>query len=663
MLDIYCIKCYNKGDILYADNVKKEGGYPMPIQVQCCGLFIMVLLLFFYKGQKTIKLRTERSFWNAFCMTIICLILDITSCIMIWNSDAFPLLLTDIVCKTYLVSLMGDAFFVLLYVCTDIYTDAAVYRKKIISYLAAATIAAVLVYIMPIKLYCNKAEGVLYSYGLATTVCFVFAGATVFVLTLLLISGRRQISKSRLEAVVSWLCIWAAAVLLQLLFPKLLLVGFASAAGMLVLYLKLENPEYNIDKQTGLFNNSAFLQYTKQLYDMNRPFTVLAIIVDRGCFRSISSDLEEAVIAEAVQYLLSLPEARVFRITSTEIMLVMDNPETAERDVAAVKERFGQPWSRSKGVMVTPYWILTENCLLAENTIDLLYLIRYARQNSKELADHRFFLIDEEFISVRREEKEIEALISDALKNDWVEVWYQPIYSTELGHFTSAEALIRIRTDEGQLYQPGNFIEIAERNGTIMQLGETVFEKVCTFLSENDIGGMGLDYIEVNLSVVQCAYEQLAEDYIRIMNEHGISPGLVNLEITESASINARTTLLKNMRSLMDYGVTFSLDDFGTGQSNLDYIVDMPVEIVKFDKGMTNAYFTSDKAKYIMDAAMGMIQGMSLKIVSEGIEDEQQFNTMQELGINYIQGYYFSKPLPADEFIRFIREHNSVRAG
>ena len=113
----------------------------------------------------------------------------------------------------------------------------------------------------------------------------------------------------------------------------------------------------------------------------------------------------------------------------------------------------------------------------------------------------------------------------------------------------------------------------------------------------------------------------------------------------------------------MDYGVTFSLDDFGTGQSNLDYIVDMPVEIVKFDKGMTNAYFTSDKAKYIMDAAMGMIQGMSLKIVSEGIEDEQQFNTMQELGINYIQGYYFSKPLPADEFIRFIREHNSVRAG
>lgn len=632
----------------------------MPIQVQCCGLFIMMMLLFFYKGQKTIKLRTERSFWNAFCMTIICLILDITSCIMIWNIDFFPLALTEFVSRTYLVSLMGDSFFVLLYVCTDIYTDAAVYRKNITRYLILAAAAAVLVYIMPIGLYCSREEGVLYSYGLATTVCFVFAGATFVMLTVLLVIWRRQVSRSRLEAVIGWMGVWAAAVLLQMFFPKLLLVGFAGAAGMLVLYLKLENPEYNIDKQTGLFNNSAFLQYTKQLYDMNKPFTVLAIIIERSCFRSISSDLEEAVIAEAVQYLLSLPDTRVFRITSTEIMLIMDDRENFAKTVDAVKSRFGQPWGRSKGVIVTPYWILAEDSLLADNTIDLLYLIRYARQNSKELADTQYFLIDEEYVSVRREEKEIEGLISDALKNDWVEVWYQPIYSTEHGKFTSAEALIRIRTDEGRLYQPGNFIDIAERNGTIMQLGETVFEKVCTFINEHDIGKLGLDYIEVNLSVIQCAYDQLAEDYIRIMNEHSIVPGLINLEITESASINARNTLLRNMKSLMEYGVTFSLDDFGTGQSNLDYIVDMPVNIVKFDKGMTGAYFKNGKAKYIMDAAMGMIQGMNLKIVSEGIEDEEQFNTMQELGINYIQGYYFSKPLPAEEFVRFIEERNEI---
>lgn len=631
----------------------------MPIQVQCCGLFIMLVLLYFYKSQKSIRLRTEKSFWNAFCMIIACLILDITSCIMISRMEFFPMPLVRFVSKAYLVSLVGVTFLVLLYICTDIYSVKEAYIKHLRQFLVFAVTAAVLIFAVPINLFYDPAEKMLYSYGPSTTVAYIFAAVTMTIICVLLVYKRNAISKSRLDAVGIMLVIWIVAVVTQFIFPKLLLVGFACAAGMLVLYLKMENPGYNIDSQTGLFNNSAFVQYTKQLYDMKSSFPALAIIIERSCFKSISSELEEAVIAEAVLYLLSIPNAKVFRITSTEIILIFTDKESAAENIETVRKRFGQPWGKSRGVIVSPYWIYAEDSMLAENAIDLLYLIRYARQNNKVLAETRYFEIEKEYVRIRREEKEIEGIISDALKNDWVEVWYQPIYSTEKGRFTSAEALIRIRTDTGKLYQPGNFIEIAERNGTIMQLGETVFEKVCGFVKEYDIKEMGLDYIEVNLSVIQCAYNQLAEDYIRIMEEYEIDPGFINLEITESASINARKTLLRNMESLREYGVSFSLDDFGTGQSNLDYIVDMPVEIVKFDKGMTSAYFENGKAKYIMDAAMGMIQGMNLKIVSEGIESENQFNVMRELGINYIQGYYFSKPLPADEFVQFIRSRQS----
>lgn len=112
----------------------------------------------------------------------------------------------------------------------------------------------------------------------------------------------------------------------------------------------------------------------------------------------------------------------------------------------------------------------------------------------------------------------------------------------------------------------------------------------------------------------------------------------------------------------MEYGVHFSLDDFGTGQSNLNYIVDMPVDIVKFDRSMTNSYFENGKAKYVMEAAIHMIHGMNLEIVSEGIETKEQYQTMEDLGISHIQGYYFSKPLPEDEFIEFL-EKNQVRQG
>ena len=120
--------------------------------------------------------------------------------------------------------------------------------------------------------------------------------------------------------------------------------------------------------------------------------------------------------------------------------------------------------------------------------------------------------------------------------------------------------------------------------------------------------------------------------------------------------MSAKKTLLGNMQRLMEYGVHFSLDDFGTGQSNLNYIVDMPVDIVKFDREMSQAFFRDEKAQYVMNAAMQMIHGMQLKIVSEGIEEEEQYRKMAQLGIDYIQGYYFSKPLPETEFVDFMKD-------
>lgn len=159
----------------------------------------------------------------------------------------------------------------------------------------------------------------------------------------------------------------------------------------------------------------------------------------------------------------------------------------------------------------------------------------------------------------------MEQLIINAIENDWVEVYYQPIYSTEERRFTAAEALMRIKDENGKIIPPGIFIDVAENNGMILRLGEMVFEKVCRFIRENQIRQYGLQYIEVNLSVIQCAYEQLADDYIRIMEENSLSPDLINLEITESASVSAKKSLLENMQSLMSYGVRFSLDDFGTG--------------------------------------------------------------------------------------------------
>jgi len=630
----------------------------MPIHVQCCGLFLMVMLLYFYGGQKTIKLNTGRAFRNAFFMTFVCIIFDILSCLAITNRDMLPGIIVDFVSKTYLATLVGVSFFALMYMYTDIYTVKSEYDRIMLKYGIVVAAAMIMIYILPIDYYVNLTEGVLYSKGPSCYATYGFALATVVIVTVRLIRDRAKISKNRRIAVMIWIGVWILAALIQFFNPKLLLVGFASASGMLVLYLMLENPGYNIDRQTGLFNHEAFMQYAGELYAMKAPFATLEIILAHSSFKMMRTELEDEVIAEAVKYLSGITDAITFRNASTEILLVFTDMEKAESGVKAVRRRFEKGWGKNAGILVMPNWIYAPDSQIANNAEELLYLMKYVARDNKEFLETHYFKVTSELAQRLRHEKDIEQLIINSIVNDHVEVWYQPIFSTENHKFISAEALVRIRDDNGELVPPGAFIEIAERNGMILQLGEMVFRKVCNFLNGSHISLFGIDYIEVNLSVVQCAYIDLATDYIRIMEESGVSPKQINLEITESASMNARRTLLDNMKKLMDYGVTFSLDDFGTGQSNLDYIVDMPVDIVKFDKGMTNAYFENGKAKYIMDAAMNMIRGMDLKIVSEGIETEEQFRTMENLGINYIQGYYFSKPLPADEFLEFIKQNN-----
>jgi EAL domain-containing protein (putative c-di-GMP-specific phosphodiesterase class I) len=196
-----------------------------------------------------------------------------------------------------------------------------------------------------------------------------------------------------------------------------------------------------------------------------------------------------------------------------------------------------------------------------------------------------------------------------------------------------------------------------EADGRIIELGRIVFEDVCKFISENNMDELKLRYIEVNLSAVQCMQEDLASSYIEIMKKYKIDPKYINLEITETAQ-STKSILLKNMALLKEYGVSFSLDDFGTGNSNLNYVIEMPVEIVKFDKGMVNSYFENKIASFVMNSAINMVKGLGYKIVFEGIQEETQIELLKKLDVDYIQGFFYSKPITQADFINFIRSNN-----
>jgi len=185
-------------------------------------------------------------------------------------------------------------------------------------------------------------------------------------------------------------------------------------------------------------------------------------------------------------------------------------------------------------------------------------------------------------------------------------------------------------------------------------------DKTFEFLNQTDIKSLGLEYIEINLSIKNGENKSFVGRYDELADKYNVPTDCVNLEITETAVLSQKQHLLENMNALISRGVSFSLDDFGSGESNLNYVIDMPIEFLKFDMNITRAFFLNDKASIVMKAAVNMAHDLGLKTVAEGVETEDMLKQMQNIGVDYIQGFYFSKALPINEFIEFVREQNGI---
>lgn len=638
----------------------------MNILAQCCGVVLMIVILYFHSNQKKIHLYTERAFMGIWGVTFASLLLDILSMILLTWRAKLPSSIVMFGCKAYVASLVWIAIFCLNYVCTDIYASEGRYDVQRRILFVCGCLFTIGVFALPLYISTESAAKT-YTYGPSTTLTYVLAALTLSFLGILMHWHKATLNARMRRVMWAWIGVWTVAaaiefVSIHFVSEALLLVGYASAVGTVIIYLRLENPEANLDWKTGFFNSNAFLLYTRQLLNQGEKFSLLCMSYSLGIGDNVPADTEEIVLMEIARFISKITGPKVFRMTENEILLLVKDQEELELIYDILSTRFEKPWGRENMRMISPQWYCLNDTQLVSRAEDFMNLFQYMTQRTlgSGTEGNDLIQVDETIIKELNQEKEVESLLIRAMENDWVEVYYQPIYSTKKYQFVSAEALVRIHDADGNLIPPGTFIEVAEKTGLIVKLGEMVFEKVCQFIQRENPIQYGIEYIEVNLSVIQCGYENLAESFIKIMKRYQILPKYINLEITETASLNEKRMLLMNMKELRDFGVSFSLDDFGTGRSNLNYIVDMPVDIVKFDKDMIQSYFRSDKAKYVMDAAMHMIQGLQLHIVSEGIETEEQYGTMEKLGITYIQGYYFSKPLPETEFLEFMRKEGKI---
>ncbi|MGN0606006.1 MAG: EAL domain-containing protein [Oscillospiraceae bacterium] len=483
----------------------------------------------------------------------------------------------------------------------------------------------------------------------------------------LLLIHRKNLPFGRWLSIISLVPFMMTAVIIQMIYPYCRIEMFTIAVSVLFMTLMIQRPEENIDVTTGLRSENAYAADVKLCFLNKKKNDIILIhLANHSALSEILKYSETGKVSVSIAKKLNnisdkyAAQAEIYSLRRGCFAIILDEPYTNLTDNIAneIEETLKEPLHINHVDFSFIVNICIMRCLEDFEDFDSLSRFMSTPYDKKYYGKITYAndIIKAKSYDVMQN---IDSIIKNAIDNNKLFVYYQPIYSVKEKRFTGAEALIRLIDDKYGFVSPEYFIPAAEKNGLIHQIGKFVFESVCQFIAEDNFSQLGIEYIDVNLSAAQCMNKKLSDEFIEIMKKYNISSKQIVLEITETAAVNEQNVMAENISSLSDYGIKFSLDDFGTGYSNMQRIASLPLSVTKLDKIFT-AYNDNKRLEAVTEGAVSMIKSMNMAIVVEGVETQEMFDKFTILGCEFIQGYFFSKPLPHDDFINFCHEKNKM---
>ena len=463
---------------------------------------------------------------------------------------------------------------------------------------------------------------------------------------------------------------FTAAMMVSILYSALtdyrVLTLFEIAASAMLMFVTLQNPMAYRDSVTNTSNEKAFYDTAHSMIGDAHPFTVISIHPE--VFTSISSTIGRAngdkVLQAFASYLTSLDkDAFIFHLAGTKFAMIMKGGEDPSNMIREIRTRFESPFRI--GALEVPLSAVIICLRYPEDFTsedELASCMEYSLQIEVKSHDTQVFYGNEFSEGMRKRDQVIGAMEA-ALDGHLIEVFYQPIYSTEEKGFTSAEALARLPDGRGGYIPPGEFIPLAEQRGDIIRLGEMVLQSVCSFISTSRPQDYGIRTINVNLSAIQCMQEKMAEHLISIIDANQVPHGMITFEITESSAAVSSEKTGELVRKLRSQNIRFTLDDYGTGYSNVGNLIAYDYSIVKIDKSIVWASQKDRKSMLALKHILAMINDFSMIPLAEGIETPEMAESMDSIGCHVFQGFLYSMPVPGGKFMQIIRDRKSVPEG
>jgi len=425
----------------------------------------------------------------------------------------------------------------------------------------------------------------------------------------------------------------------------------------------------NFDTLTGLPNRLLFTKLLEQSIVNTLNNNIALIILDIDRFKDINDnygstigdELLKALSQRLIKYIKE--DGSIARLGGNEFALILEHVEDEHhipKIINKILNKIAEPINLSNATIVS-----VKSCagvvILPKDTKDANLAIQYANSalhQAKQDGNGMYQFYTDEFLLKSLQKIAYENALRLAIKNNELELYYQPQVHMQTNKIISAEALLRWKTQDGKIVLPSIFIPIADETGLINEIGEWVLFEACRQ------GKMFLDLgyhitIAVNVSANQVKYQDLPSLVSKALDKYKFDPNKLEIEITESALMQREEDVVSMLYELRAKGIRLAIDDFGTGYSSLSYLKRFPIDVLKIDKSFIDDIPYDDDDCAIVTAIIEMGKALGYHVLAEGTETQEQLNFLKSKGCTSYQGYIKSKPIPAKEFLELLKTENT----
>lgn len=625
-------------------------------------IIMLMLLMFSSYGQKQTPTRRQRVYQACLLLSLASILLNILCVFTIAGTIAVPLWLNVLLNSLYffisvlMCSVMAAYLFSLI--LEHVYSGQAL--RHTLAFVAGLTL------FFAVAVLWNLHSGILFFFddqgayhrGSLNGLGYDILAVELVALVICYLLHRHSVSRNMVHVMRTLPPLVVLMIVFQRLYPEILLNGAIITIADLILYISFQSRQPYLDGLTGVGNRNDFRNELSLRLASRQRFQVILLGLQQ--FSDINHrfghQMGDAFLYEAVRQLERLfPQGRVFRFGNVEFALLLPYPDDdGAARLQAIRDRFREPLTLGTAQAVLTVRLADLLCAGEHWTVGrLLEALEYSLDLARK-GDGKPVRFQGQAAQLLQRRKDLVSLMCQALRERQFRVWYQPVWDTAAGAFTSAEALLRLSTPGGEPISPAEFIPVAEEYGLINELSWLVLDEVCRLLSQGT--APNLESVSVNLSMQQFLDPDLVPRLRCCLETYALSPTHLKIEITERVAAQDIGRTAAVMDQLSDMGVHFYLDDFGTGWSNLSCALDLPFQCVKLDHSLLSAYPANPRSRQLVHGLVALFHELDVTVVAEGVETQAQADALDGCGVDWLQGYHLARPMPEERLIAFLAQ-------